>query len=152
MDLLTMATIVITLLIMGGAIWLFVYYVKFVVQDIGPKIMTGRMTPKEYFSLAAGFMIMLVMLAFGPYYMAQAIKMGWDSVKPLTIQISEEAINDFVTIINGGRLVPNYDNGPEFPVNSGPVPTAIPPMTAPTATPFTYDNWSPDQPVPTPNR
>lgn len=67
MDFNTFSNILLNLVLYGFAVYVFVLFVMFMMKEIAPKAMTGKMTLRDFISLGAGALIVLVMLATGPY-------------------------------------------------------------------------------------
>jgi hypothetical protein len=146
----------------GG--YVFVQFVWFILREVAPKLTSGRMTVREYISLGAGFVVILILLSFGPYYLGQALLYGWSQFKPVISSITTDVVGDFSSIVAGDGTIKLYaEPDVQHPENPALMPTAIMPVAtqpalmatptlAPTATatPFTYGEWTPEQPVPTP--
>jgi hypothetical protein len=128
--------------------YIFVTYILFLMRQVAPKVMTGAMDGRGYISLFGGALVMLFLMAFGPYYMGQAMLHGWGEFKPIIVEVSDDIVGDFTTITTGGDV--DYEIVvPEAQPVVPPVPIPVVPV-EPTPTPFNYDTWTPDQPVPTP--
>ena len=153
-NLLDLAEILLTLGLYFFLGWVFIQYILFLMRMVAPKVMTGSMDIRGYISLFGGSLMVLFLMAFGPYYMGQAVLYGWNSFKPIIITISEDIISDFGSITDGGSATVNVE--PVQPIEQPavppvPQPTAVPVVpTVPTPTPFNMDTWTPDQPPPTP--
>lgn len=150
--------IVLNLALYGFALYVFWIFLRFMLIEIAPKIMTGKMTLRDFISFLVGAVIVLFMLATGPYLLGRAIQIGWERFRPIFAEISEDVITDFTVITNGDTVVieppnPTYAPTPiivyDTPVPQVPTPT-LAPTAMPTATPFDINQWTPDQPVPTP--
>lgn len=128
----------------GG--YVFVSYSMFIFREVAPKVMTGKSTLRDYISFFAGSLFILFLLAFGPYYLGQAIKYGWDGFKPVISEMSDDIVNDFRGLTSG-QGIEIEPTRPYFDIEEGAVVTR---EAYPTPLPFDYENWTPDQPVPTP--
>lgn len=138
----------------GG--YVFISFVIFVIREIAPKVMSGKMVIKEYISLLAGGLVVLFLLAFGPYYLGKALAHGWELFQPIIVTLSSDIVNDLRTISTGNDVIITLPDDPELiptPImpQETPVQVLPTPTLAPTATVFDFNVWTPDQAAPTPS-
>lgn len=147
------------------AIGLFVTIIYFVIKDVAPAIMRGTMSAKQFISLFAGGIVCLFLMSFAPYFAAKAIMFGWEKFQPVMTELTLTVLEDIQTLSTGNPVVVTVAPVPTIvlvtetpapPTQVLPVPTVILPVVTETSvpgvtpTPFNFDEWSPDQPVPTP--
>lgn len=155
MDIQNLLEIGINIVFYGLGAYVFVTFVLFVMRDLAPRLMTGKVNSKEFVSLIAGGLFVLFLLAFAPHYIGKAILYGWESFKPIVVEITSDIATDVMTITSGNEVVISLPETPaEMPTpiiqQETPVPQVPTPTLAPTSTPFDLEGWTPDQPVPTP--